>query len=92
MSRNLPTKVEILELKIRQLDKSYRNRLKECSEQNQRIMELNESLSHQVFLLKHENEQLRKKLYLPERRYEARAPPILRSSSLEYEPEQTLRF
>lgn len=88
----LPSKKDTLEQRIRQLDANYRVQLKARSDENQRIVELNDSLLHQVFSLRRENEQLRQKLHLPERRYEALAPPILRSSSLEFEPERTLHF
>ena len=88
----LPSKKDTLEQKIRQLDARYRAQLKAHSDENQRLMELNDSLWHHVVFLRRENRQLRERLSLPERRYEALAPSILRSSSLEFEPERTLRF
>ena len=90
--RRLPTKAEKLEIKIRQIDQTLRAQLKDCADENQILLERIRYFSSRVRALRRENAALRSLLHLPERRYEFGNPLMLRSASLDYEPEQTLHF
>ena len=90
--RSLTTTEEKLQRQLFFQDIRSRIAHKRCLEREHELLESKRRLWAQIIALRHENNLFRLQLGMPRRQYNYGIPPLLRSASLEHEPEKILHF